>query len=243
MNNVLPRIDPEFKALIPPLSPEEYAQLEQNILSAKTCRDAIITWNGTIVDGHNRFAICAQHGISFEHEEINFDTRDEAMLWILDNQLGRRNLSDAMKIELAFCKTEMLREQAKENLKRGGPRESRAEKPFPLMPKPINIHKTVADEAGVSKDTVHKYTQLSKHADPELIKKVQSGEVKIGTAHRLIDPQIKKELKRVDVMYRKINKHLHLVQGEAERQELDARLADLQGHLAVLMGGVDKNAH
>ena len=234
MKNPLPRIDAEFKALIPPLSREEYAQLEQNILAAKKCRDAIVTWGGTIVDGHNRFEICATHGIPFEIEEMSFASRDEAKLWILDNQLGRRNLTDVVRIELAFRKTEMLKQQAKENLRLAGGDKTRAGAPFPIMPKPINIHKAVADEAGVSKDTVYNYMQVSKH--PDLLQKVKDGELKIHTAYRLLDPQIKREIKRINGLYSFIDKNIHLVRDKAARQELDARLADLQQHLAVLMG-------
>ena len=106
----LPKIDPEFKALIPPMSPEEYKQLEQNILAHKKCRDAIILWDDTIVDGHNRFRICAEHGIKFQIKHMDFGSREEAMIWILDNQLGRRNLTDAMRIELAMSKVEMLKQ-------------------------------------------------------------------------------------------------------------------------------------
>ena len=122
VTNLIPRIDPEFAALIPPLSPEEYNQLEQNILADKKCRDAIVVWDNTVVDGHNRFRICAAHNIPFEVKEIHFDSRKEALLWILNNQLGRRNLTDAMRIELALSKVELLRQQARENQRRGAAR-------------------------------------------------------------------------------------------------------------------------
>ena len=75
----IPRIDPEFQALIPPISEGEYRQLEQNILSARRCRDAIVLWDGVIVDGHNRFKICLEHGIEFEIKDMSFDSRDDAI--------------------------------------------------------------------------------------------------------------------------------------------------------------------
>ena len=101
-----------------------------------------------------------------------------------------------------------------------------------LMPK--HVRKAVAADAGVSEGTVHNYTHVSKH--PELHQKVKDGELKIKTAYRLLDPQIKKELKRISGLYSYIDKNIHLVRDKAARQELDARLADLQKHLAVLMG-------
>lgn len=86
------RIDPEFKSLIPPLSVEEYAQLEANILR-DGCRDPLVTWDGVLIDGHNRYEICTKHDIDFDAIEHEFDSREEALIWIEENQLGRRNLT------------------------------------------------------------------------------------------------------------------------------------------------------
>lgn len=85
------KINPVFKALIPPLSTEEYNQLEKNIL-ADGCRDPLVVWNDTLIDGHNRYRICQEHGLPCEYVEATFDSEDEAIDWIIDNQLGRRNL-------------------------------------------------------------------------------------------------------------------------------------------------------
>ena len=85
-------IDAEFQSLIPPLSDEEYAQLEKNIL-ADGCRDPLVLWGQLLVDGHNRYAICTKHGLSFNTVQKEFASRDEALDWIDANQLGRRNLT------------------------------------------------------------------------------------------------------------------------------------------------------
>lgn len=85
------KIDPEFKALIPPLAPEEYAQLEANILQ-DGCRDPLVLWDGIIIDGHNRYEICTKHGIGFEKINKTFADRESVMDWMDANQLGRRNL-------------------------------------------------------------------------------------------------------------------------------------------------------
>ena len=87
------KIDPEFKGLIKALQPREYLQLENNILT-DGCREAIITWNGIIVDGHNRYEICKRHNIPFRIKEMDFDCREAVIAWICANQLGRRNISD-----------------------------------------------------------------------------------------------------------------------------------------------------
>lgn len=87
------QIDSEFKALIPPLAAEEYAQLEENI-RVDGCRDAIVVWDGhnILLDGHNRFAICERYRLSFQTEAIALPDRQAAINWIINNQLGRRNL-------------------------------------------------------------------------------------------------------------------------------------------------------
>jgi site-specific DNA-methyltransferase (adenine-specific) len=85
-------IDEEFRSLIPPLTPEERAQLEANLI-ADGCREPLIVWQGCLVDGHNRFEICTRLGIAYETLEMEFADREAAMDWMDANQLGRRNLS------------------------------------------------------------------------------------------------------------------------------------------------------
>jgi hypothetical protein len=89
-------IKDDFKKLIPPLSDEELAQLEENIIR-DGIREALIIWKVNdeyvLVDGHNRFFISQKHGISFNVKEIEFSSEEDAKSWMVLNQLGRRNLS------------------------------------------------------------------------------------------------------------------------------------------------------
>ena len=86
-------IDPEFKNLIRPLRREEYRQLELNLV-VEGCREDIIAWNDTIIDGHNRYEICNKMRIPYGVKELDFPSRDAAIAWICANQLGRRNISE-----------------------------------------------------------------------------------------------------------------------------------------------------
>jgi N6-adenosine-specific RNA methylase IME4 len=86
------RIDPEFRDLIPPLRPDERAQLEANI-AAEGVRDPLVIWRGTLLDGHNRYEIATRLGLPYQIVERDFDSRDAAADWIDSNQLGRRNIS------------------------------------------------------------------------------------------------------------------------------------------------------
>lgn len=87
------KIEPKFKNLIRPLSTHEYQQLEYNI-KREGCREPIIAWRDTIIDGHNRYEICTRLGIPFKVADIQFDSDEDAIAWICSNQLGRRNISE-----------------------------------------------------------------------------------------------------------------------------------------------------
>ena len=91
-------IDPEFAGKIPPLTDEELQQLEENILEDGRVINPLITWNGVIVDGHNRFRILQTHPeIPYTTFEKEFPDRFAAMAWICRTQLGRRNLTPDQK--------------------------------------------------------------------------------------------------------------------------------------------------
>ena len=108
------KINPTFKKLIPPLSKDEFAQLEQNILTAGKIRDPLVVWNDILIDGHNRHKIAKKHGLHFEVESMDFANEEEAKIWIIDHQLGRRNLPHYVKMELAQMKEPIIRAAAKE---------------------------------------------------------------------------------------------------------------------------------
>ena len=102
-------IDEEFRSLIPPLTPEEAVGLEFSLIQ-EGCRDALATWGGILLDGHNRFEICRRHGLPFETREIQLPERDAAEDWIDANQLGRRNLPPHAKFfDLAFVREGLTR--------------------------------------------------------------------------------------------------------------------------------------
>lgn len=95
------KIDPEFADQIPPLTEEEFQQLEANILSDGEVINPIIIWNGVIVDGHNRFRILELHPeVPYRTFEKKFSDRSEVIAWICKNQLGRRNLTSDQRTYL-----------------------------------------------------------------------------------------------------------------------------------------------
>ena len=252
--SILPRIEPEFKGLIPPLTPEERDQLEQNILAARICYDPIVLWEGAIIDGHNRFEICVKHGIEFQIEEIQLDSHKDALVWILENQLSRRNLSDAARIEMALLKAEMLREKAQRNQsKAGGDKKSegslftKSSKPEETQQntafEPVNVHKSIAAEAGVGQGTFQRYEQIKEHGSPELLEKVRSGELKIGTAHRLLATEILKQLSLSGKMLKFIKNAMPEEGYEAATPEIHSMLVSLAASMSGLLEKLEAQDH
>ncbi len=109
------KIDPKFQNFVPPLSDQEKEALERDII-ANGCREPIVTWNGTIIDGHHRYDICCRNDIPFQTREETFSSREEALLWMYKEQTARRNLTPVGRIVLALkCRTALL-ELGKKNM-------------------------------------------------------------------------------------------------------------------------------
>jgi hypothetical protein len=189
---IVPIIDRHFHELMPPLSGEELAQLEKNLVAAGECTDPIAVWvqktrdrgkgetieETLLLDGENRLNICLEHGLPYKIQEIKLPDRRSALIWIIDNQLGRRNLNKAQRILLAQKKVGYLRPQARENLRTSGRRSAGARAPV------INIRKEIAGIAGVAEQTVEYFMKVQEAAAPETLRQVIEGKTKIYTAFR-----------------------------------------------------------
>ena len=146
------QIDKEFAEKIPPLTKEEYEQLEANILADGVVINPLIVWNGVIVDGHNRYRILQAHPeIPFQLHEKAFSDRYEVIAWICKNQLGRRNLTPAQRKYLIGKQYEA------EKARHGGDRKSDDTKSSSQFGNLIESQKTcvrIAQENGIGKNTV-----------------------------------------------------------------------------------------
>lgn len=180
-------INETFKALIPPLSVEEFEQLKQNII-LEGCRDSIVTWNGVIIDGHNRFKICTENNISFNTIEKEFKTESDVIEWIILNQFGRRNLSNYQRSVLALRLEDLFREKAKEKQRAsGGAVVQKSAEP------PIETRQELAKVANVSHDTIAKVKAIEAKAPEEVKVKLRTGEVSINQAYTDIKREEKKQ--------------------------------------------------
>jgi hypothetical protein len=178
-------IDEEFRNLIPKLTSEEYEQLETSIKEDK-CRDSIITWNGTIIDGHNRYDICKKNNIDFDTVSKDFKDRDEVKLWIIDNQFGRRNLTKYDRSVLALKKKAIISANAKKNQ---GTRTDISQKSV----KSIDTQKKLAKNAGVSHDTIYKVEVIERSATEEQKDKIRKQTSTINKVFKDIARQQKRK--------------------------------------------------
>ena len=175
-------IDPEFRDLIPPLNEEELKLLEASIV-ADGCESPLIVWNGVIVDGHNRYAICRKHEIPFAIQEKDFSSRDDAMLWMLRNQLGRRNLNDYQRGEMVLVLKRQLASVAEMKM-RAGIRST--DNPGTNLSQGAEERKTLsqlAKLAGVSGTQMKKIDKLANSADEATKAKLRKGEVSVHRAY------------------------------------------------------------
>nr|DAQ76761.1 MAG TPA: hypothetical protein [Caudoviricetes sp.] len=95
------KIDPEFRDKIPPLTETEFKQLEENIVRDREVREPLVIWNSTIIDGHHRWKVIAKHPeIPYKVKRMEFADKWAAIVWMCQNQLGKRNLTDEQKTYL-----------------------------------------------------------------------------------------------------------------------------------------------
>jgi hypothetical protein len=179
-------IDEEFKALVPPLTAEELAGLRES-LTAEGCRDALVLWQGVLLDGHNRYEICTSNDIPFDVTEIALPGRDAAKAWIVKNQLARRNLTPFQRAELAIALEASLPSRQGKRTDRTSVRNLTEVEP---------PSRQAAKLAGVSHDTYTKAKHVHARADDEIKAKLRSGETSINREHKRL-VQTERQAQRV----------------------------------------------
>lgn len=196
-------IDPELKDLLPPLTDEEYKRLEKNILENGSDKNfPIMEWHGYIADGHNRYLICQKHNIEPIIGTLAYDTKEEVMQWMLDIQLGRRNLIPIQRIAVAEKYRPIYERQAKERQaeyhgnqydKKSGltgnlPQVQNSKERNPTT------DKILSGIAGVSEKTYRMGAKVLKSDNEDIKQRVLSGEISISAGYKEL-MQSKKEEK------------------------------------------------
>ena len=188
-------VNEELKAYIDPLTPEEHDALERSIL-AEGCRDALVLWGDVLVDGHNRYGICQKHGLPFQTvQNTRFQSMEDVHLWMIDQHLGRRSVSDFQRGVLALRKREIVAERraraaaafvAGNAQAETHPEESSATATPAAAsvapPEDLSSREAIARAARLSSSQVVMIEKIQKQAAPELVAAVKSGTISLNAA-------------------------------------------------------------
>ncbi|BDD07502.1 ParB N-terminal domain-containing protein [Aureibacter tunicatorum] len=177
------QIDPELKAFIPPLKPDELSQLEQNILE-EGVRDPLIIWDTSegssyLIDGHNRYGIIQKHKLDFKVERKNFPDKEAVKDWMINLQLGRRNLTKEQSGYLRGLQYNREKKKASDTLLKG------ANAPFPQNEGAGETAQILASQHKVSRATIERDALFAKGLEsigsqyPDKKTSILSGELKI----------------------------------------------------------------
>lgn len=176
-------INQDLRAYIDPLTEDEFAALERSLLS-EGCRDALVLWGDLLVDGHNRYGICQKHQIPFNTmQNLTFQSMDDVHLWMIDNHLGRRSVSDFQRGVLALRKKEIVSARVTQTqAQRPSAEPAGADVSVQSGGEPPWTREAVARAARVSSATLGQIEKIQKTAAPELVGAVKSGVISINAA-------------------------------------------------------------
>lgn len=200
------QIKEEFKSLIFKLKDSQFKELENNCLEYGI-RDAIVTWQGFIIDGHNRYQIAQKHNLDYKTIEMQFDSDIDVKIWMIDNALSRRNLNDWQDYNLREKKRKLEANKGlEEQIKGGGDKKS----VLSIMDKSDikkdnerhNTREIIADDLGWSSTKVARADVVKKRATEEQIEKLENNDATINQIYQ----EIKKEEKK-NIVKEKVEKY------------------------------------
>ncbi|MDD5488995.1 MAG: hypothetical protein PHH49_08585 [Candidatus Omnitrophica bacterium] len=200
-------VDPEFKKLIPPLVPDEKDRLRAN-LKRDGCRDALVVWEeeGILLDGHNRLEICEEEGIEYRTTTISLPDRTAAEIWILENQVGRRNLNLSQRAFLALeleNRYDKYVEDAKKRQLMGLVQYSDVQNNTSVVRESRTTEDVgkksrdqAADKFGVSRAAVARAITVKNRGIPELADAIKSGDVTVVAGEMIssLKPDVQREV-------------------------------------------------
>ena len=177
-------VQPDLKAYIDPLTAEEYGALERSLLN-EGCRDALVLWGEVLVDGHNRHAICQKHSLPFQTVQSKmFHTMDDVHLWMIEQHLGRRSVSDFQRGVLALRKREILALR-KAQMSESSDTSAQAktdDAPATATASTLRTREDIAKAARLSSSQVVLIEKIQKQAAPEVVAALKSGSISINAA-------------------------------------------------------------
>ena len=192
------QIKEEFKSLIFKLKDSEYKELEKSCLEYGI-RDAIVSWQGYIIDGHNRYEIAQKHNLDYKTIEMQFDCDVDVKIWMIDNALSRRNLNDWQSYNLKEQKRKLEGNKGLEEQIKGGKlnKEVLFDTNKSYLKKDDERHNTreiIADDLGWSSSKVAKADVVKKRASEEQIEKLENNDATINQVYQEIKKEENKSL-------------------------------------------------
>lgn len=187
-------IDAEFKRLIPALLPEEFKQLEANILQDGEIKEPLAVWKtegkNVLLDGHNRFKISEKNGLKFQTAEVKLVDRDYAKLWIATHQLGRRNLKDDQRSVIANDVREIRSTiEKKEKASKAGSAENKGFNFKAESAKEIKPVKSTRSEVAKESNLPERKIRLAqeiKKVDPTVSAMVRAGDISLVEGRKIV---------------------------------------------------------
>ena len=245
-----PTILPELAELLPPLSGEQLAALEKDILQNGCYAPIIVNEDLVVVDGHNRQQICTRHDLPYKMAVFAFDDLLEAKQWALDTQKGRRNLDkwELGKIALKLRPEIEARAKANQQTYHGNQYESGPSATLPeVHSAPVDTRKELAASVGLGERTMGKVMQIDEHAPAAVKEALDKKELSVNQGYQITrqiqdlpeDEQGQAALELVEL--EKAKKEIREKDAEIDRQSKIAGVFCKAYEKAVLLTPTEEN--
>ena len=247
-----PVVLPEMAELLPPLTGEQLAALEADLLKNGCYSPIIVNEDMVIIDGHNRQRLCEEHGIPYKMAVFSFEDLLEAKRWAIENQRGRRNLEKWELGKIALKLRPDIEAKARENMSVGGqsyrPSEVSGEGLTTLSNLPsINTRKELADSVGIGEVTMGKVMQIDEHAPSAVKEALDSGDLSVNQGYNItrqvqeLPEEEREEAAAQAVELLKAKREVQAIDAEADRRGKIASLFCKAFERAVLLTPTEEN--
>ena len=241
-----PVVLPEMAELLPPLTGEQLAALEADLLKNGCYSPIIVNEELVIIDGHNRQSLCEKHGIPYKMAVFSFEDMLEAKQWALDTQKGRRNLDKWELGKIALKLKPDVEARAKENMGTRTDLLTTLSKGSPPAP-PVNTRKELADTVGIGEVTMGKVMQIDEHAPTAVKDALDSGDLSINQGYNItrqvqdLPEEQRDEAAALAVELEKAKKEIRQADAESDRRHKIAGLFCKAFERAVLLTPTEEN--
>ena len=245
-----PTVLPEMAELLPPLTGEQLAALEADILKNGCYSPVIVNEDMVIIDGHNRQRLCEQHGLPYQMAVFSFESMLEAKQWALDTQKGRRNLDKWELGKIALRLKPDIEARAKANQSAAGGDKSDQGALLTTLSEalpPVNTRKELADTVGIGEVTMGKVMQIDEHAPTAVKEALDSGDLSINQGYNItrqvqdLPEEQREEAAAQAVELEKAKKEIRQADAESDRRHKIAGLFCKAFERAVLLTPTEEN--